>query len=169
VAEHVEAEWIDMDEFEAEFTKPPPPQGPKIILAGVIALVVGLGIGLGSGITYRIATDEPVEPPEPEVITFRVRHDVQNLSTNLRDPAGMRHATIGVSVELETEHPDQEERRVAVVSDATLTLVSDHKPEELLSPVGRTRLRRELEHRLSVLLAPDRFSNLNLTELAVHR
>lgn len=166
MAEPAIAEWIPLDALDEALPPSRPAPWRRIALAAVI---FGAGVPIGGGVGLAVNTHSADPAANALSSPVEVRIDADQLSTNLRGDGGEHHATLGLSVEVETLRPEQTTRREVILRDAALTLLADYAEDDLLYPPGRAALRGELAQRLDTLLHPDRLIALHVTELVVHR
>jgi flagellar FliL protein len=158
---------FDDDEYIPRRGLSLPPIGPMIpaLSAGGGGLLVGLMLGVGAALLVRWAfAPGPELPVEPEVVL--VAQALDPITVNLRGD-GNRTVRVAAVVDVQTVDPLRPEAWSAALQDSVITLASDYTAEELLGRPGRDRFRRELRHRVQLVLSQDVVSDLHLTEMVV--
>jgi flagellar basal body-associated protein FliL len=151
---------------EADPEDTPQPRKPPVLLLAAAggALVVGVGLGFGAALLVNVLTAPPPPPPPPvpEIAAL----PLEALSVNLRGTGGQH--TLRVAVGLEVATIDREALPLwgPILQDSVLVLASDFTADELLQAPGRERFRKELRHRIDLVL-PEDLVDVHVTELVV--
>lgn len=94
----------------------------------------------------------------------------KDFTVNLLDPAGRQYVRAMIQVKaVSAEAKAEIEANVAPLRDATISLLSNKTREELATPAGKDRLKRELMARFDGILAPGSVEDIYLTDLVLMR
>ena len=140
-----EEENINAIESEPE----PEQSGNKKLLFAGLAFLLLLGIGGAGWFLFSQAAAEEEENPEgePEVTAFA---HLENFVVNLADPEEHRYLRVGIDLGLEHAvesgggHEGGGELPTALIRDSILTVLSTWTSDELLTPEGKKKLKKEL-------------------------
>jgi flagellar FliL protein len=135
-----------------------------LVAAAGGALIIGAAAGFGAALLVNILTAEPPPPPPPEPKVAPLA--LEALSVNLRGTGGQRVLTIQVGLEVSTIDPEALKVWSPILRDSILVLASDYTADEMLLASGRERFRRELHHRMDLILHEE-LRDLYVTEIVV--
>lgn len=152
VVETIEVEDPELEDEEGA-------GGPPVVIIAV-AVVVLLALA-GGGWWFFLADREPAPPSDGEVLVL------PSLTTTTGNST-LRHARISMGIVLvDGEDPDVLERKIPILQDALLREVAEMDADQLRSPEGSDRLRRQLTADAHEIWSEEVVRRVILTELLV--
>ncbi|MBZ5706038.1 MAG: flagellar basal body-associated FliL family protein [Acidobacteriia bacterium] len=132
-------------------TQAAPPERPAsktkwIVLAGIVVALAVLGVTL----LLRASPDNP-KAPAPEGTKVKSVLHLDTFVMNLADPEEKAYLRVGIDLGLQDEVKARDGEGappVALVRDTILGVLAQCKPDELLTPEGKTKLKTDLVHAL---------------------
>ncbi len=154
----------------------------KLVIILVAALVV---VGGGGFFAYKMFFSAPEEPAVTETAGEEQQgaeapkegtadeagvtvYPLDPFIVNLADPAGNRYLKVKMALDLESKELASEvERKIPLLRDSILLLLSSKSFGEISTIEGKLKLRSELIHRINQVLTSGRVSTLYFTEFVV--
>lgn len=152
----------------------------KLLIAGILGVVLLFMGMMGAGffiLWSRIPVPSPVVDGEEEIPEEALEdkqpdigplYSIGTMIVNLADKGGKRY--LRVNMELELSHPEvseQIEKRLPMVRDSILMVLSTKTFQDISTTEGKNSLRTELVAELGKLFAPDNIVNVFFTEFVV--
>ena len=147
------------------------------VIIGVVLFFMGM-MGAGFYILWsRIPTPQVQMNPEDQMLPEEEEqkqpdigplYSIGTMIVNLADKGGKRY--LRVNMELELSHPEvaeEIEKRLPLVRDRVLIVLSSKTYEEISTAVGKDELRTKLITDLGKLFVPDSIVNVFFTEFVV--
>lgn len=150
----------------AEEVKEEKKGGKKKLLLVVPLLLILIGGGVGAYFFLFSKKDKKEELPAQSKVGIMM--DVGVFTVNLADKDKDAYARIAITLELSDEKVRQEvEKRMPIVKDAIIDVISSKTSSFVRTPEGRENLRLELIKRINTILIEGGVRNIYFTEFVV--
>ncbi len=147
-------------------------KGGKKGLFIFVALFIVLAAAGGGAYFFFLKGGEEKEKKAKEVekkpTEIGVMFDLGTFIVNLADPGVEMYAKVSITLELSDQEVTKEvEKRLPIVKDAVIDILSSKTYSDIRTPEGREKLRFELIKRINTILVKGGVRNLYFTEFVV--
>lgn len=141
--------------------------GFKKVLLIVLPLLLLSAAG-GAGYIFLFSKKDKKEESSPRPPQVGVMMDLGTFTVNLADKDADTYARVSITLELSDQKVRQElEKRLPIVKDAIIDVLSSKTSSFVKTPEGRENLRLELIKRINTILIEGGVRNIYFTEFVV--
>ena len=163
-----------MPEPEQAIAAPEPPPTEKKSRLWLFAIVGAVLLAAtGGGVIWMLRGSSAAnEAPVPDAAKVKSTLHLETFVINLADPEQKAYLRVGVDLGLSSELKQKAGEGgtpIAVVRDTILTVLSSYKPDELLTPAGKSRLKGEIVQALQQRVPDLGVQEAYLTDFLVQR
>ncbi len=143
--------------------------GKKKIILIIPLLVLLIGAGAGGAYFFLFAKKDKTKEEKVHMPSqVGVMVDLGVFTVNLADKQAEVYARIAITMEVSDEKVKAEvERRMPIIKDAVIDVISSKASDFVRTPEGRESLRLEIIRRINAILVEGGVRNIYFTEFVV--